>query len=485
MLLSGIPAFTTKLLIALAISTTSSLAEPPSPDATFDGIWRSQGYGFVIDANRRGQQVYDVTDATCLHQPAEAGYATALLARAVLATNGDSFTTRAPYGLTTLSFDKLAALPELCAATPPDPADPLYNFDVFWHTLNDEYAFFARRAVDWNAIRETYRPQISADTSDKDLTDIFHAIYRQLQDRHMAMFAGQDYINAEFPPVLMRWFTEYSQDPSASMTTFLGDKITEYLNPSWDRYLDAGSVKRVSDLVTTGSAVNGEIGYVLISGEAGYTQSDDVDQDVTAALTQWDSVFVGLAGKRGLILDMRINSGGNDAAVLGLMGLLTNDDRAGFTKCARDGAGFTPLQTTAVTARQNAFVSPVVILISSLNWSAGENFAMMARDLPNVILIGENTAGVHSDTLAKYLPNGWSFTVSNEIIVAPDGQSYEGVGVPPDVVVPFDIEEIKATGIDPQMERALHLLNSGDFQTLVAGAERMSEGLGRPSPCGH
>jgi carboxyl-terminal processing protease len=482
--LFNIPAFTAKVLVALAISTTASLAEPPSPAATFDGVWRSQGYGFVIDANRAGQQVYDVTDATCLQQPAEAGFATALLQRAVLGTTGESFTTRAPHGLTTLYFDKIPALPDVCTATPPGSADPLYNFDVFWHTLNAEYAFFTQRAVDWNAIRDTYRPQIKADTSDEDLADIFRAIYRQLQDRHMAMFAGQDYINAEFPPVLMRWFMAYAQDPSVSMTTFLGDKIAEHLTPSWDRYLDAGSVKRVSDLVTTGSAANGEIGYVLISGEAGYADSDDVDQDVTAALSMWDAVFAGLADKRGLILDMRINSGGNDAAVLGLMGLLTADDRAGFTKCARDGAGYTRLQTTDVAARPNAFTGPVVILISPLNWSAGENFAMMARDLPNVVLVGENTAGVHSDTLAKYLPNGWSFTVSNEIIVAPDGQSYEGVGVAPDVVVPFDIEEIKATGIDPQIERALHLLSADTFQTLVAGAERASIGLGRPSPCG-
>lgn len=39
--------------------------------------------------------------------------------------------------------------------------------------------------------------------------------------------------------------------------------------------------------------------------------------------------------------------------------------------------------------------------------------------------------GVFSDTLYRRLPNGWEFTLSNEIYRAPDGALFEGVGIPP------------------------------------------------------
>jgi C-terminal processing protease CtpA/Prc len=37
--------------------------------------------------------------------------------------------------------------------------------------------------------------------------------------------------------------------------------------------------------------------------------------------------------------------------------------------------------------------------------SAGENFMMMVKDYPNVLVVGDRTSGVHSDTLDKTLPN--------------------------------------------------------------------------------
>jgi carboxyl-terminal processing protease len=473
----------TQTLLAATCLLAFTAGHAAAADKHLEGVWRSQGYGMVLAVDRAGAKVYDVTANTCLPQSAELGFAKPLLERAVLSADGKHFTSRAPYGLTTLYFDKVAAVSAACTSETRAKTDPRYNFDVFWETAQAEYAFFDQRAVDWKALGETYRAQITEKTTDEELVAIIQALFRQLQDRHVTLFTGQRMLNAQFPAVFDRWMASY--DGSVPLGKFQGDKIAENLTPSWNRYLDAGSVKRVSDMVTTGTAASGQVGYILISGESGYAASgeEDVDADVAGALAQWDKAFEGVAGKRGLILDMRINSGGNDEAGLGLAGLLTATDRPGFTKCTRNSAGFTPTQHTTIKARREAFTGPVVILISDLNWSAGENFAMMARDFPNVVLVGDHTASVHSDTLVKFLPNGWRFSISNEAIVAPDGRLYESVGVPPDVLVPVDIDAIKADGVDPQMEKALHLLNSGRFEAMAAAAKRRPSAIGRPSPC--
>jgi len=241
------------------------------------------------------------------------------------------------------------------------------------------------------------------------------------------------------------------------------------LKSSWDRYLDPGSIELLGKHAAVGSAAKGAIGYAMISAEEG--EAADID-----------ALFARFAGKRGLILDMRLNSGGDDRLGLALAGSLTAQVRPGFSKCARDGDGFTPVQRTTVQPRPKAFSGPVVVLISPLNWSAGENFAMTIKDFPNVVVVGDRTGGVHSDTLIKYLPNGWRFTLSNEVFTAPDGTTYETVGVPPDLLVPYDPEANLADGVDPQIEKALYLLGSDRFAELAAGAKRLP-GRGRRSPC--
>ena len=52
----------------------------------------------------------------------------------------------------------------------------------------------------------------------------------------------------------------------------------------------------------------------------------------------------------------------------------------------------------------------------------------MAMD--NVKRIGSNTSGALSTELAKTLPNGWHFSISNEIYMDNDGKSYENIGIP-------------------------------------------------------
>jgi C-terminal processing protease CtpA/Prc len=83
---------------------------------------------------------------------------------------------------------------------------------------------------------------------------------------------------------------------------------------------------------------------------------------------------------------------------------------------------------------------------------------MLAKDYPNVIVVGESTAGGYSDPLPMELPNGWKLGISNELYVAPDGQAYEGHGIPPHVWIPYFPEETARTGEDPVLLKALEVL---------------------------
>ena len=448
-----------------------------------DGVWRSRGYGLI--ARIQGEEVtfYDVTAATCIRHltPPWINFPLGRVAR--ISADGRSLVTVSPWGLTRMIFDRLPAVPARCRDQSQAAKDPSYNFEVFWQTFAENYAFFAERGMDWQSVRSTYLPRLAAVSDDAGLRDIFADIFRQLQDRHVMLITDQGIMNSGLPAIVARWYKAGDTHSVPVAERMLRTRLTEYLSPPWRRYFDPGSLRQLSSNITHATAMGGRIGYLSIASESDYTSSDAAQLDDRAAANeQFSKVFSGFSGKQGIIVDLRLNSGGSDEIGLDIAGWLTDRSRPGFTKCARDGASTTPTQRVRVQRQSAAFSGPTVVLVSNLTTSAGENIAMMVKDFPQVILVGDRTSGVHSDPLIKSLPNGWRFTLSNEIFVAPDGTAYEGIGVPPDILVPYEPEEVRTSGVDPLLEKALELLSVRNFPAMAAAVHR-PRGSGRPSRC--
>lgn len=101
----------------------------------------------------------------------------------------------------------------------------------------------------------------------------------------------------------------------------------------------------------------------------------------------------------------------------------------------------------------------MIVIISGSTVSAGEVFTMTMAQLPQTTLLGRNTSGAFSDVLCRSLPNGWSFGLSNEEYMAPDGTIYEAVGIPPNVLPDADLLPLseREAGIHSWLELALEI----------------------------
>ena len=53
--------------------------------------------------------------------------------------------------------------------------------------------------------------------------------------------------------------------------------------------------------------------------------------------------------------------------------------------------------------------------------------------MPNVTLDGDFTGGGSGNPARRTLSNGWQYTVSRWIEFRPDGTTYEGVGIEPNI----------------------------------------------------
>lgn len=101
---------------------------------------------------------------------------------------------------------------------------------------------------------------------------------------------------------------------------------------------------------------------------------------------------------------------------------------------------------------------PCVMLIDKKTTAGGECMAAMAREA-NVMLIGENTAGVFGDAVMEQLSNGWIVMFSAGNIYTPGGDVIWNQGIAPDVELPVSLEDYRA-GRDTTMEWAVEYLGN-------------------------
>jgi hypothetical protein len=423
-----------------------------------DRVWRSLGYGWIITLTGSGagavERTYETTMIGCLPEaPLNPVGTPAADGTLSFGPNGlPTMTVRpGPAGLSgpatlhllgsaaDVDLQPLPGLPSSCTTAVPD--DPVHNFDVFWQTFADNYNSFTRKNIDWAAVRAKYRPMVDDETTPKQLFRIFEKMITPLGDAH-AYIEGPK--GDSFAP--KRPGTRDEDDVSQGQAV---KAVNRYLTRTL-------AVLDVQDFA------GGRISYANLPDGRGYLRLTSFEEyggpntpfvTSSAVLTQvLNRVFTPdrVARLRGLIIDVRFNTGGDDALGLQIAGRLTNTPYVAYRKQPRtdpaNPAVHGRLQTVTVTPTPGVarYTGPITLLASDLTVSAGETFveAMLGRN-PTPVRIGTTTQGVFSDDMTRTLPNGWTFTLGNEEYYDLNGHNYEGAGIPPNLTVPvFTSDEL-------------------------------------------
>jgi hypothetical protein len=429
---------------------------------SLDGIWVSNGYGLLAEIKGDEVKAFEITAVSCIpawtakKQPQAMDGVEAVLRLdrqpvTILVTSGNSpnvkfFGSRG--AASRIEFRRVTKRPEVCDTKTADT--PLTNFDAFWTTYAEQYPFFAMKGIDWQAVRDKYRPQITDKATGKELFDILKTMIEPLHDAHTYLI--REGSNRQ---VFQGWRAGVDRLNDADKKKIASIIETKYLHGklrSWCR-------NRLSYGVTQDA-----IGYVSITAFAGYTFNNEFEAGSKALESALDEIFQDAQKLRGLIVDVRINGGGSDVYGVAVASRLAPKEYLAFAKVARndprDPAHFTPAQDSFATVSPRPhFHGKVVELTGGNSVSAAETFtmALMGRT-PAVQRIGENTQGVFSDILGRRLPNGWRFGLPNEIFLTKDGKSFDGPGIPPDIRMPvFPKEDLKVER-DGAMEKALEIL---------------------------
>jgi C-terminal processing protease CtpA/Prc len=128
----------------------------------------------------------------------------------------------------------------------------------------------------------------------------------------------------------------------------------------------------------------------------------------------------------------------------------------------RDGVPFQAWPIIEPDPAHYRYDNPVVVLINGASLSAGEIFPEVMKQLPNVTLVGDTTAGAGCNDYEATsgdlrLPSGRLIHIPTACLGLYAGGLLEWNGVSPDIRVPMTASDV-AAGVDVQLEAAMGLL---------------------------
>lgn len=319
--------------------------------------------------------------------------------------------------------------------------NPINNFEKLWTEFNNRYANFELKNVDWQDTYDKYRPQITENTTSDELFEVCCEMLRELNDGHINLF-GKTNVKKRYCNTTNNKFHLLEEFGDLGNLMALVTKTLQRENFSTIRpKIGNGKIRY---------AASNEYGYLFIGQFTGFT-TQKVNRILKKALNQFEN-------KKGLIIDVRINGGGEDRFAYEIAGRFADKKRLGHLKKERikGTQNFTELESHYLNPKGGKqFTKPIIILASNLSASATEIFLMAMKELPYVTIIGDRTEGILSDMYPFKLPNGWQVTLSHQQYFSADRINYEGKGIEPD----FKILNYKKDEYDNALLKAIELLN--------------------------
>lgn len=307
-----------------------------------------------------------------------------------------------------------------------DPdALPTDVFDYLWNDINNRYAYFELKDIDWEDVKQTYASRIDNSMSENELFDVLAEMLYELEDGHVNLTSSFNRSR--------NW--EWLQDFPLNYNQGIIDRT--YLG---------------RDFHISGPLTHQIIDGVLYVNYRSFAQPLQ-DRDIEAILQRAENT-------KGIIIDVRSNGGGAINNAFHLAGAFTNQSYTYGKVRIKNGACsacFSSWTDLNVPARENGWYNgPLIILTNRSSYSSTTYFAEMMRQNPRAILMGAPTGGGGGTPAFGELPNGWTYRFTSAQAKTLDDEHFE-LGIPVNVNVSLDKTD-ENNGIDTMLEMALNHL---------------------------
>ncbi|HEX2570498.1 MAG TPA: S41 family peptidase [Polyangia bacterium] len=370
------------------------------------------------------------------------------------------------------------------------------DFDVLWHRIRDEYAYWDAKTTDWAAVRLRYRDQ-ARNACDRDaFIAVLERTMESLYDNHAHLNVNLPSSTRLVPSGLDVWaewrdgkaiVTQVRADSPAAqaglrpgteilaiqgvpvaqaLATRLPEGLRTVDDPARQWALLALLAGRHDQprrwTVRTGSeerdvAPDEHLWPTLprvegrrLEGDIGYVRINDLGAEETVG--EFDAALAPLMDTRGLVLDLRnIAAGGNTEVAEPILGRFIAQT-SGYQVIVPRGR---PAWVRRVAVRPPRYDRPLVVLVGRWTASMGEGMAIGLDGMRRATLVGTRMAGLRGAVVTHTLPrHHFGFTFPFERLRHLDGTPRE------QFVPPVLVDELTAPGgeADPVLAAGLRVL---------------------------
>jgi carboxyl-terminal processing protease len=396
-------------------------------------------------------------------------------------------------------------------------AEKIAGLSKFWSEVKYNFGFPEKLvALHWDKLYLDWIPRVLATKSTMDYYRELMLLCARLSDGHTNVYAPmQSDLNAK-PPLRtgliegrimiqeVRSSTLEARGVRAGMEIVAvdGESVLDYarrevepyqsastpqdrLNRTyWYGFLRGPGAKPVWLTLQTASGKRSEVevarkGYTdvrsvpsfewrMVEGRVAYVALNSFESG--EVVDQWRKAFPEISKASAIILDLRINGGGDtgiglqilrDLSAAPFLGSRQRERRYNPTERARGTLmDFIDIAADSNQPQPGGYRSkPVVVLTSAATFSAAEDFLVAWKNSGRGKIIGEPSGGSTGQPLSFTLPGGGTGRVCTKKDTFPDGTEWVGKGIDPDILVRPSLADVQA-GKDTVLDWALAFLSS-------------------------
>ena len=319
---------------------------------------------------------------------------------------------------------------------------PQSNFEVFWKGFKVSYPVFQVNNINWDSVYAVNSRKITPDMTESALFIILKSCILTLKDGHSDIVSTQWGSCNYYGSVVNRY-------PS----NFLEQRVIT------QKYAPLLSQTMVNENMFYGFINQKNIGYIFI-GSFGGNKSD---------YSFIDDCILKLKDTKGIIIDIRQNSGGNEGYARIIASRFTNLPVTYRYRRNRNGSKYSDFSDYIPMVLDPdgkiKYNKNIVLLTSRRTFSSAEDFTLMLRSIPNVLHIGETTfGGVGTNPQYKNLPNGWKYRISMDMDYDNNKIPIKN-GIVPQIQIQTNKEDL-SKGIDKVLEEAIRIINQKTNATI-------------------
>ncbi|WP_324674801.1 S41 family peptidase [Hymenobacter sp. GOD-10R] len=412
--------------------------------------------------------------------------------------------------LLAISLLVCVGVPEVSGQTKLTPQQYRQDFDFFWETIHDNYAYFDKKQTDWYKVRQLYQPQADTIRSRRAFVRLLENAFMELYDNHASLAtnrfdsqrlvpSGSD-LHAEFvagKAIVLDVRQHLGAEkvgirPGMEVVAIGGVPIEQAIQPFVGKALhtvDAEARNYALDLALAGAhhlprklsvrTAGGVVEYqpdqpvmlqenvnyprkveTRVLGKVGYIRINNCLFD-NGLMQAFDSALTTMLPTSALILDLRDTpSGGNTTVARAILGRFITTEQAyqEHELVSEERVyGVKRKWRELVSPRPAPYTRPVAVLANHWTASMGEGITIAFDALKRATVVGTELARLNGAIYSYKMPNsgiGFNF---------PAEKLYHLKGTPREKYRPNILVDLRkanpASNQDLILETALKLLN--------------------------